>query len=131
MAVAIVGGALLGVGEDLVGLADLLEAGLRAVLLVAVRVELHRQAAEGLLDVFGRGVAFDAEDLVVIALCGCHIQDIVSRLERRRERAGRGCVDLGRVNLRLGGPQRGLKFCAIRCPHPLTCCLIVYMLMCA
>ncbi len=54
----VVGGTLLGVGKHVVGFLDLLELlfGLRVVP-VAVRVVLHRQAAEALLDVAVAGVA--------------------------------------------------------------------------
>ena len=72
MAVLVVGGALLRVGEHLVGLLGLLELLfrlLRVVPLVAVRVVLHRQLAIGLLDVFIGGVLRHAQNFVVIALC--------------------------------------------------------------
>ena len=59
--------ALVGVGEDLVGLVDLLEArlGLR-VALVDVGVVLARQLAVGGLDLLGRGGLRHPEDLVVV-----------------------------------------------------------------
>jgi hypothetical protein len=65
---AVVGGAPLGVGEDLVGLRGLLELllGLRVVP-VHVRVELARQLPEALLDLPVAGVARDAQHLVRIA----------------------------------------------------------------
>ena len=58
MPVAVVGGAPLGVGEDLVGLGGLLELllGLRVVR-VDVGVQLAREPAEGLLDLLLVGVA--------------------------------------------------------------------------
>ena len=70
----VVGGALLGVGEDLVGLLRLLEFLLGTLVVrVAVRVVLHRELAVGLLDVlFGR-VPVDAQNRVVVALC--HVSD--------------------------------------------------------
>ncbi len=71
VAVAVEGLATLGVREDLVGLGGLLELllGLRVVR-VDVRVQLAREAAEGLLDRGLVGVAGDAEDLVRIARNG-------------------------------------------------------------
>ena len=53
VAKAVVGGAALGVGEDLVGFVDLFEARLSSGLAVAVRVELHGEAAKGSLDLVG------------------------------------------------------------------------------
>jgi hypothetical protein len=58
VAVLVVGRALLAIGKHLVGLFDLLElflGFLGLVALIAVRVELHRQLAIGLLDVIVRG----------------------------------------------------------------------------
>ncbi len=70
-AVAVVGGAALGVGQHLVRLGRLLELRLGlGVVAVDVRVQLAREAAEGLLDLVGVGVARDAETLVVIARGG-------------------------------------------------------------
>ena len=60
---------LLLVREDRVGLGDLLEPLLGARLLVPVRVVLERELPERVLDDRLVGVARDAEDLVVIALC--------------------------------------------------------------
>ena len=67
-AVAVVGRAALGVGEDLVRLGGLLELllGLRVVA-VHVRVQLAREPPEGLLDLGLVGVAGDAEHLVRVA----------------------------------------------------------------
>ena len=60
---------LLGVGEDVVGLLDFLELRLgRLVARVDVGVVLPRQAAIRLLDLLGRGVSGDAQDLVIIAV---------------------------------------------------------------
>jgi hypothetical protein len=75
VAVLVIGGALLRVGQHLVGLLGLLELLLRLlgpVTLVAVRVMLHGQLAVGLLDVLLGRVLGDAEDFVVIALRGSH-----------------------------------------------------------
>ena len=68
VAVAVVGRAPLGVGQDLVGLGGLLELllGVRVVA-VDVGVQLAREPAERLLDLGLAGVARDAEDVVVVA----------------------------------------------------------------
>jgi hypothetical protein len=79
VAVLVVGGALLRVGEHLVGLLGLLELlfGLLGVVtLVAVRVVLHGQLAVGLLDVVVGGVLGHAEDVVVVALCHVDSQGV-------------------------------------------------------
>ncbi len=68
MAVAVIRGAPLGVGEDLVGLGGLLELLLGlGVVRVDIGVQLARQLTEGLLDLLLGGVALDAEHLVGIA----------------------------------------------------------------
>jgi hypothetical protein len=74
VAVLVVGGALLRVGEDLVGFLGLLELlfGL-GIVRIAVRMVLHGQLAVGLLDLVVRGVAVDAEDFVVVAFLPCLI----------------------------------------------------------
>ncbi len=72
MAEAVVTGALVGVGQYVVGLGRLLE--LLLGLLVAgvlVGVILYGGLAIGLLYRIGIGVAFDAEHLVIISLF-CH-----------------------------------------------------------
>ena len=67
VAVAVVGGLLLRVGEHLVGLLGLLEFLFRVLAVrIAVRVVLHGQLAVGLLDLVVASVAIDAEDFVVI-----------------------------------------------------------------
>ena len=67
-AVAVVGRAALGVGEDLVGLGRLLELLLRlGVVPVHVGVQLAREAPERLLDLLLVGLASDAEHLVRIS----------------------------------------------------------------
>lgn len=63
----VVSGAPLGVGKNLVGLADLYEARLGAELLVAVRVVPPSQTAVRLLDLVPGGDAVDAQNLVVIS----------------------------------------------------------------
>jgi hypothetical protein len=65
----VVGAALLGVPEHLVGLLDLLEALLGGLVPgIDVRVELPGQTPVGLLDLGLRGPLRDAEDLVVVPL---------------------------------------------------------------
>ncbi len=79
VAVAVVGGALLRVGEDLIRLADLLELGLSPVLFVAIRVIPHRQLPERFLDLLCGGVPGHTQDFVVVAFRSAgHIQSIVS-----------------------------------------------------
>src|SRR5205807_3582940 len=66
-AVGVVVAAAARVGQDAVGLGDLLELLLgRGVLLVGVRVVLARQPAVGLLDLVLGGGALHAKDLVVV-----------------------------------------------------------------
>ena len=66
-AAGVVALALLGVGQNVVGLLDLLEALLgRLVALVAVRVVLPRELPVGLLDLVRRGLLVDPEDVVWI-----------------------------------------------------------------
>src|SRR5690606_32809758 len=62
----VIGGALLGIVQHLVGLRDLLDACLRILLLAHVRVVLARELAVGALDLVGRGTPFDAEGGVVV-----------------------------------------------------------------
>ena len=65
----VVGRALVGVGEDRVGLGRLLELLLGlGVARVAVGMVLERELAVGALDVLVRRVAGDAEHLVVVSL---------------------------------------------------------------
>ncbi len=69
VAEAVIGGALLGVLQDVVGLVQLLELGLGVlVALVAVGVPLHGELAIGLLQVLLAGVAGDAQHLVEVTL---------------------------------------------------------------
>jgi hypothetical protein len=66
--VRVVLAALLGIGQHLVGLGGLLELGLGIrVVGVDVRVQLPRQAPEGLLDRRLVGIPGHAQDLVVVA----------------------------------------------------------------
>ena len=81
MAEAVIGRALLRVAQALVGVADLLELDLgRLVAVVAVRMELHGELAEGRLQRLLVATARDAEHFVEIALAH-------SMLVRRRFRA--------------------------------------------
>ncbi len=68
MAVAVIGCAALGVGEDLVGLGGLLELllGLRVVR-VDVGVQLARLYPEGFLDLLLAGVPGDAQHLIGVS----------------------------------------------------------------
>ena len=69
MAVAVIGGALVAVLEDLVGLVDLLELVLAVLVAgIAVGMPFHRELAEGRLQVAVGGGALDLQDLVVAAL---------------------------------------------------------------
>ena len=80
MAELVVGGALLRVLQDLVGLVDLLEPLLgRLVARVAVRVVLHGELAEGPLELGFLGALGHAEDLVVVALRHCRSASMVAR----------------------------------------------------
>ena len=70
-AAPVVGLALLGIREQVVGLLDLLEALLGLLVVrVAVGVVLADQLAVGLLDLVGRRRPLDSQDLVGIALLG-------------------------------------------------------------
>ena len=69
VAVLVVQLALLRVGQYLVGLGQLLEAIFRSeVAGVAVGMVLHRQALESLPDFTGRGVTFNPQHFVIVAL---------------------------------------------------------------
>ena len=69
MAEAVIGGALLGVLEDLVGLVDFLEVVLAVLVAgIAIGMPLHRQLAEGGLELAVARGALDLENFVVAAL---------------------------------------------------------------
>ena len=94
VAVAVVELARLGLREHLVRLDDLAEALLRVGRVGDVGVQLARERAERLLDLALVGVARDAEQLVVVALCRCHPEAsvVVDRLDEARQ-LGRGGAD--------------------------------------
>jgi len=73
MAVLVVAGALVLVGQHFVGLGDLAEAlGRRLIVRIAVRMILHGQLAVGALDRVQVRVLGHAQNFVIIAL-GCHL----------------------------------------------------------
>src|SRR4029078_11515608 len=72
LAEAVVELALLGVAEHLIRLGDLLEAILRARVLVDVRMVLARELPVRLADVLGARTARDAEGLVVVVEADRH-----------------------------------------------------------
>ena len=106
--------ALLGVGQDGVGLVDVLESPLgRRVAGVAVRMVLARQLPERLLDVDLTGRAGDPEDLVVVAVLHRRSPNpgAAGPLPDRRPR-GSG-LPLSRPGRRPGtGPRAGTRFVA-------------------
>ena len=70
----VVPGALLLVGEDGIGLGNLLEALLGIRFLVHIGMQLAGLLLERLLDVLGRGVLIHAEDGVVVFIVhSCHM----------------------------------------------------------
>ena len=80
VAVLVVPGALIRVGEHLVGLVDLLKLGLRlGVTGVEVRVIFLGQLTVGLFDLFVRGRAVHAQYLVVIAFIFSHVTHLLVR----------------------------------------------------
>ena len=72
VAVAVVCGPFLGIGQHLVGFIDLFEFVLCALGLVAVWVVLKRKFSERLLDIFLRCFAGDSEDVVIIFFASRH-----------------------------------------------------------
>ena len=76
-------GLLVRVGEDLVGLADLLELFLGFLIAgVAVRMVLHRTLAVGLFDILGAGVLADAQHLIVIAFILSHVLTSIRKIHQ-------------------------------------------------
>jgi hypothetical protein len=68
MAELVIGGTLLGVAKDLLGLFGLFEELLGILVVgIAIGVMLHRQALEGLFDLGLAGVFIHPKDFVVIA----------------------------------------------------------------
>jgi len=88
MAVLVVGGALLRIGEHLAGFLRLLEALLGfPVVRVAIGMKLHREATVGLLDLrLGRGLR-DIQYLVVISLRHACPERSSTRQSRRSPRS--------------------------------------------
>ena len=85
MAEAVIGRALVGVLEDLVGLVDFLEAVLGVLVAgIAVRMTLHRLLAEGDLDVAVACGALDRQRFVVAAL-GHHVPHPIASSQRTSE----------------------------------------------
>ena len=71
VAKAIIGGTLVGVFQDLIGLVDFLETHLAGLIpRIAVGMEFHRELAKGRLEPGIVGIAFDFERLVIAALGG-------------------------------------------------------------
>src|ERR1019366_1310224 len=71
MAVTIIGGALVGIAEDVIRLANFLEFFLGSfVARVLVRVKLNSELAIRLFQIFSRNVLADAQHFVVIAFRG-------------------------------------------------------------
>ncbi|MNE64413.1 hypothetical protein D3C80_1598260 [compost metagenome] len=96
MPVLVVGRALAGVGEHLVGLVGLLEFLLgRLVVGIAVRVVLHGQTAVGLLQLRLAGAALDTEHLVIVTFChGSHaLRFRLPQTRRRGSKLPRGGQD--------------------------------------
>ena len=82
---------LLRIGEDLVGLVDLLELLLRLGRGVDVRVPLLGELAEGALQLGVGRAALDTQDLVAVTFCGRHRSRRIREVARghRARRAGR------------------------------------------
>ena len=99
---AVVGLALVGIGQDVVRLRDLLETLLGLLVArIAVGVVLARELAVGLLDLLVGGVLAYAEDLVVVGA----LRHRGSSLSRRRRRAPDGSRTRP-ANTRAGRPRR-------------------------
>ena len=89
----VVAGALVGVGQRLVRFGDLLEALLGVGLLADVGVHRARLGAERLLDVVGRRVFGDAENVVVVLVGGgSHGRQALRSMDARVRRRGRPCL---------------------------------------
>src|SRR5262249_54824570 len=73
MTEAVIGGALVAVLEDVVGLVQFLEAVLGGVVaVIAVRMMILRELAEGALDLLDRRGLLDTQDFVITALRHAH-----------------------------------------------------------
>src|SRR5690606_5465891 len=83
MAVAVVGGAFLGIGEDFVGFTHLAELGPGVlVVLVPVGVILHRETAIRLLHLLARRRPADAQNFVIVAFRHTSLSTSPSRVAR-------------------------------------------------
>jgi hypothetical protein len=83
MPVAVIGGALVGVGEHGVGFADFLESFFRVRIVgIAVRVKLQRKLAIGALELDVGNRAAYAQDLIVISFCVRGQSKNLSSMER-------------------------------------------------
>jgi hypothetical protein len=82
----IIGGALVGIFEDFVGLVDFLETVFRGVVVrIAIRMKLHRLFAKGGLDLAIAGGAFNFQGFVIAALS--HPSVLTRSMPRIQERA--------------------------------------------
>ena len=99
-AILIVARLFIRVGQHLVGLVDLLELLLRALVAgILVGMVLHRQLPVGLLDLRVGGVFLDAEHLVIISLILiCHLS-LTSISVETAERGGIAAPDLLHVSI--------------------------------
>ncbi len=69
VAITVIGGTLLAIGQHLIGLVQFLEAGLSLLVTgIAVRMVLHRLLAKGTFEVGIRRSLSDAQNLVIVAL---------------------------------------------------------------
>ncbi|MNN30569.1 hypothetical protein D3C81_1442220 [compost metagenome] len=115
MPVLVVGRALAGVGEHLVGLVGLLELLLgRLVVGIAVRVILHGQATVGLLQLRLAGAALDPEHLVIVTFCHCFhaLRICLPQTRQRGSKLPRGGSD----------PPQRLRQLGTEASVTLTCC---------
>src|SRR6202035_4923644 len=112
MAIAIIGGALVRVFEDLVGLVDFLEAMLGVLVAgIAIGMAHHRLLAEGGFDVTVSCSALDRERFVVAALGHHCVPDDVQSFKKSvkkntHPRLAGGGADLQASGIERSGPIR-------------------------
>ena len=107
----------LGIGQDLIGLVDLLEAVVRACRGADVRMPLLGEPAEGPLDVAVRRTARHAEDVVVVTL-GSHARRSIGSSGCRPIRARLGLTgSTSGIGQRPSGPRR---YPTQRCPNRMS-----------